>query len=72
MNAFPLGDGDKLQVCLWNMRGRKKDPAETDEEKQKINEMQRALDPLDDDTRFIRLQIACQSDVFGPSQRTLI
>ena len=59
MNAFPLVDGHRLQVCLWSMRERKKDPAETDEEKQKINEMQRALGPLDDDTRFIRIQIAC-------------
>jgi hypothetical protein len=53
-----VGEGH-FQVCLWDIWQRGADPAQSDEEKQRINEMQRALGVLDDDTRFVRLQIAC-------------
>jgi hypothetical protein len=53
-----VGDG-YYEVCLWNIWHKGEDPATKDEQKQKLNEMQRALGPLDDDTRLVRLQIAC-------------
>jgi hypothetical protein len=61
------GDG-YFEVCLWDIghwaRGEKKgqpggDPADSDPEKQAINAMQRALGPLSDDDRLIRIQAAC-------------
>jgi hypothetical protein len=60
-----VGNG-YFQVCLWNIWhdcknkwADKSDPADVDEEKRAINEMQRSLGPLDTDTRFVRIQIAC-------------
>jgi len=56
---FPRVEGKYLLVCLWDIWEQEKDPADSDAEKRMINTMQRALGTLDDDTRYIRLQIAC-------------
>lgn len=56
---FAVVESGHHQVCLWNIWEREKDPADSDEEKQRINEMQLQLGALDDDIRYIRLQIAC-------------
>ena len=58
--GFPHAGKGFVRVCLWDIWWeQEKDPAESDEEKQKINSMQRKLGILDDDIRYIRLQIAC-------------
>jgi hypothetical protein len=53
-----VGDG-LVEVCLWNIWEQKEDPADSDEDKRKINKMQHALGALTDDDRYLRLQIAC-------------
>jgi hypothetical protein len=58
-----IGDGH-CRLCLWDIWEKKKDPAEADPQKQKINEMQRALGRLDDDTRLVRIQMACLTRCF--------
>ena len=58
-----VGDG-YFQICLWNIWQKESDPADYDEEKRKINGMQRALGKLSDDDRYIRLQIACLARCF--------
>jgi hypothetical protein len=58
-NVFEnLGDGYS-RVCLWSIYEKNKDPAESDKEKQKINEMQGVIERLSDDDRYVRIQIAC-------------
>ena len=55
---FAVDDANRYRVCIWNIWA-KNDPAEQDVEKQRINAMEVALGSLDDETRYIRLQIAC-------------
>ncbi len=59
--AENFGDeGDeRYEVCLWNIWHKGDDPAESDDLKRKINDMQLALGLLDDDVRFVRIQITC-------------
>jgi len=57
--GFARVEGGYFQVCLWDIWERDKDPADSDEEKQRINEMQRTLGRIAEDDRYIRLQIAC-------------
>ncbi|MDY7010139.1 MAG: hypothetical protein SVV80_05230 [Planctomycetota bacterium] len=64
MDCFPVSEDGNQQICLWNIWEQKKDPAEADEDKQKINEMQRSLDQLCDDDRYVRLQISCLQRCF--------
>jgi hypothetical protein len=58
MGVFKTVQSKYLEICLWNIWEKKKDPADTDVEKRRINEMQLALNYLSDDDRYIRLQIA--------------
>lgn len=48
-----------FRVPLWNIWDRKSDPATSDSQRQRINQMQHALGLLSEDTRLIRIQIAC-------------
>jgi hypothetical protein len=50
---------DYFQVPLWDLWDRRGDPAASDPQKQRINEMQRSLGALSEDARLIRIQIAC-------------
>jgi hypothetical protein len=59
LDCFPAGDDGHQRICLWNIWEQKGDPADADAEKQRINDMQRALGELTEDDRYIRLQIAC-------------
>jgi hypothetical protein len=56
---FPVDEDGYQRICLWNVFEKEKDPAITDEEKQRINEMQQALEKVSDNDRYIRVQIAC-------------
>ena len=58
-DCFPVNENGYQRICLWSIWQRGSDPAEVDIEKQRINEMQRALGELSDDDRYIRIQIAC-------------
>ena len=50
-----LGDGH-VELCLWDIWPKgEDDPASKDEDKLKINEMQRVLGKPSDDDRFIRI-----------------
>lgn len=54
-----VGDGH-VELCLWNIfHEGDDDPADADDVKQKINDMQRALDAMSDDDRYVRIQAAC-------------
>lgn len=57
-SAYFARVGGHFKVCLWNIWEQEKDPADSDEEKRRINEMQQQLGVLHDDARYIRLQIA--------------
>jgi hypothetical protein len=59
IDCFPIDKKGYQKVCLWNIWAQKKDPADTDEEKQKINKMQQALGTISDNDRYLRIQIAC-------------
>ena len=47
------------RVCMWNIWERKNDPADTDPIKKQINRMEQNLIHVDDESRYIRIQIAC-------------
>jgi hypothetical protein len=53
-----IGDGC-YELCLWNIWRKEGDPADSDPQKQAINEMQKALGQVEEEDRFIRIQIAC-------------
>lgn len=55
---FPAFGVGQYLLCTWNI-WTKDDPATHDQEKQQINAMQQALGVLDDETRYLRLQIPC-------------
>ena len=57
-HEIPVGADGYQRFQHWDI-WETDDLAEADEEKQRINEMQRSLGPLDDDTRFLRIQITC-------------
>jgi len=52
-------EGDFLSFGLWDVSVRKREPEQWDDEIRYINQMQRALGDLDEDTRFLRIQISC-------------
>ncbi|MCL2649040.1 MAG: hypothetical protein FWD61_18910 [Phycisphaerales bacterium] len=56
---FPGRDDGYSQICLWGIWHRGDDPALKDPEKAAINRMQQALPTLDEESRLIRLQMAC-------------
>jgi hypothetical protein len=59
VDCFPVDENGHQRICLWNIWNQKSDPAEADVDKQRINDMQRALGELSDDERYMRIQIAC-------------
>jgi hypothetical protein len=64
IDCFPVGEDGYQRMCLWDIWNQKADPAEADAEKQRINDMQRALGFLGDDERYVRIQIACLQRCF--------
>jgi hypothetical protein len=57
-------DGGYSRFCLWDLWAGSADPADVDEQKQRMNGMQRGLGDLDDNTRYVRIQIACLDRCF--------
>lgn len=55
---FPSVAENRYQVCHWDIWATD-DPTERDAVRQRLNAMQMALGSLDDEARFVRLQIAC-------------
>jgi hypothetical protein len=64
LDCFPVSEDGYRRICLWNIWNQKGDPTEADVEKQRINDMQRALGELSDDERYMRIQIACLQRCF--------
>jgi len=56
---FPIKEGGYHRVCLWDIWDQDDHKDETDAEKLQLNQMQMVLGRLDDETRYVRLQIAC-------------
>ena len=52
-------EGDFLSFGLWDVSVRKREPDQWDDEIRYINQMQKALGDLEEDTRFLRIQISC-------------
>ena len=55
---FSIPGEDRYEFCLWDIWHKGDNPADSDPLKRQINELQSRAEPLSDDGRYVRIQIA--------------